>query len=166
MIVDLAIERLSDKSSTVRKRAIQLLLEVLKTHPFSVDGGVLPQGFIEKRINEVSKELESLAPPEIKQIIQDEDKDKDVAMEESSSETNVPENADESKIGSLLLLKKYYTDCLAFIKQIHSSLEVVFQLLCSVNKTEVIEAIDYILTCHVYKVEVANVKQSFKYRSD
>lgn len=39
--IDLTIDRLNDKSSNVRKKAIQLLSSLLVTHPFALDGGEL-----------------------------------------------------------------------------------------------------------------------------
>ena len=40
-ILQLAVDRLYDKSIIVRKKALQLLNDILSFHPFSIDGGEL-----------------------------------------------------------------------------------------------------------------------------
>lgn len=150
-IISLTKDRLYDKSSTVRKRSIQLLIEMILTHPFNIDGGVLSMKFFEDKLKEINMEIQALAPPEIKQILESE--------EAPSADVVNYDSQDDNKLGSLLLLKKYYSDGIAFVKQISEALDVVFNLLCSVNKTEVIEAMDFIITCHFYKIEAAKVKQ-------
>ena len=56
-VVDLATQRLHDKSSQVRKRAMQLLVTLLRTHPFCKDGGELQLSVLEVQIEAKRTEL-------------------------------------------------------------------------------------------------------------
>jgi hypothetical protein len=56
-IVELVLGRLRDKSSYVRKKAIQNLIMFIRTHPFSKDGGELKHSFFCKRLEELTQKL-------------------------------------------------------------------------------------------------------------
>lgn len=57
----------------------------------------------------------------------------------------------------LRLRKKYYTEALAFIREIESSMDIMCQLLASTSKPEVQEAIEFFRVTYEYKFESAKV---------
>lgn len=61
----------------------------------------------------------------------------------------------------LRLRKKYYTEALAFIRMIESSVECVTQLLGSTNKAEVLEAMEFFKVIYHYEFEGAGVRILF-----
>lgn len=103
-----------------------------------------------------------------KQTEQDED--------ESSRETSAPTEAlqpaapeastangagkiviSAEKMQQLTLMKKFHTDAIKFIQQIHSAVPIICQLLSSKSKQEVLEAMDFLVTAYEYKVKSASV---------
>ena len=57
-LTDLTVGRLQDKSSRVRQRAIQLLISLLRSHPYVLDGGILDAVFFEAQLAEAKAGLE------------------------------------------------------------------------------------------------------------
>src|SRR6266511_3168348 len=56
----------------------------------------------------------------------------------------------------LQLTRRYYADAVRFINQIHTAIPTLCQLLASTTKSEVLEAIIFFETAHMYKMEVAS----------
>jgi condensin complex subunit 1 len=56
--VQLACERLEDKTSLVRKEAIRLLAKFIETHPFWLDGGSLDADLFQKNLAAIQEHLE------------------------------------------------------------------------------------------------------------
>ena len=59
-MANLAVIALEDKSSTVRKAAITLLIKLLETHPFRFNGGPLKRDELKKDYDEIQVKLEGL----------------------------------------------------------------------------------------------------------
>lgn len=55
------------------------------------------------------------------------------------------------------LLKRFCTDALTFIMQIHAATPIVVSLLASKTKAEVLEAMDFLVMAYNYKIEAAAV---------
>lgn len=63
---------------------------------------------------------------------------------------------DASEYVQLQLKEAYYKDALYFIDQLKSSLSPLSQLLGSTNKSEAIEAMDFFVEAHTYKIKEAS----------
>lgn len=131
-------ERLCDKTSIVRKRALILLSDILKNHPFNFDGGELNEKYFQSKIARLDKIVEELEKPEPNLI-----QHKNAHASESASE----------QIDKLMIQKKYYSEAAEFSGFVSQVLESVadYFVFCP-NKTEVNEAIEFISICHVLKV--------------
>jgi condensin complex subunit 1 len=62
-LLELVLDRVNDKSSHVRRKAIQNLIVFVRTHPFSKDGGELRRSFFCKRLDELSATLKTFSSP-------------------------------------------------------------------------------------------------------
>lgn len=168
-LIHLTIERLSDKNSNVRKRAIQLLSEFIKTHPFELDGGELNSSFFKQKLVDIEKELSQLAPNDILESIGigqveninpsissqlDDRFNQAIQNEDTQDEIFIPSTLD-TNISNLLLKKKYYLDGIRFVHQIETTVPNLCQLLVSKSKIEVIEAIEFLVIIYLYKIEPA-----------
>ncbi|KAI1802521.1 condensin component [Daldinia bambusicola] len=172
---ELACRSLEDKSSHVRRNAIKLLGTLIKTHPFTVlHGAQLSRKDWQERLDKVDAELDALKPPAGEPGL-GEDKANNTALIdeptqiESESPQKPREMTDEEKIAAvqkaqedaatseaiekLTLTKRYYTDALKFIEVLHEATSTVCQLLGSKNKSEVIEAMDYLEIGNAYNIE-------------
>jgi len=56
------------------------------------------------------------------------------------------------------LQQRYYADAIRFVHLIHRAVPVMCQLIASTMKLEVIEAMEFFVTIHRYKVRVASVR--------
>ncbi|RKP17363.1 ARM repeat-containing protein, partial [Rozella allomycis CSF55] len=57
-VLELTCERLKDKNSNVRKKAVQLIKMMIKTHPFCLDGGELDDELFKRKYEELKERLE------------------------------------------------------------------------------------------------------------
>ena len=57
----------------------------------------------------------------------------------------------------LRLRKRYYSEALNFIRQVEEAAQLVFQLLGSTHKTEVLEAMEFFRVAHEYQLDSAEV---------
>lgn len=62
-------------------------------------------------------------------------------------------SADAEKVMKLRLTYRYYTDALGFIAQLETALPVLYQLLVSTNKAEVLESMDFFRVAYEYKIK-------------
>ncbi|KAI1082545.1 condensin component [Whalleya microplaca] len=171
---ELAARSLEDKSSHVRRNAIKLLGTLIKTHPFTVlHGAQLARKDWQERLDKVDAELDALQPPagepglgedkanstalvdEPTQIESSPQKPREMSEEEKvAAIRKAQEDAATSEaIEKLTLTKRYYSDALKFIEVLHDSTATVCQLLGSKNKSEVIEAMDYLEIGNAYNIE-------------
>ncbi|KAI5181799.1 hypothetical protein NEOKW01_1957 [Nematocida sp. AWRm80] len=104
MVLECILERITDKTQMVRKKAILFFMKALETHPFVLDGGVLSLQSISKY-----------------------------------QDTN----------------EQYHRDALEFYKVIQESLKCIRTLLDCGAKGEIIEIIQYISQCTMYRIEEA-----------
>ncbi|KAI1385156.1 condensin component [Hypoxylon trugodes] len=170
---ELACRSLEDKSSHVRRNAIKLLGTLIKTHPFTVlHGAQLSRKDWQERLDKVDAELDALKPPAGEPGL-GEDKADNTALVDEPTQIESPqkpkEMTDEEKVAAVLkaqedaatseaiekltLTKRYYTDALKFIEVLHEATSTVCQLLGSKNKSEVIEAMDYLEIGNAYNIE-------------
>lgn len=173
---ELASRSLEDKSSHVRRNAIKLLGTLIKTHPFTVlHGAQLSRKDWQERLDKVDAELDALAPPggapgmdgnadasnaalvdEPTMIESPQKKGPDDLTEEEKEAIvrKAQEDAATSEaIEKLTLTRRYYTDALRFIEVLQEATPTVCQLLGSKNKSEVIEAMDYLEIGNAYNIE-------------
>lgn len=148
-----------DKSSNVRRKAIQLLGDFLKTHPFGVDGGELNLTFFNSRLNDIEKLLNELAPSALTGL-DDPDKSMDLdritatPIEQENERFNRMSMVDNSaRIGSLLAQKQYYSDAVKFVTAINNIIPTICSLLSSTTKTEVFDVMEFLVDAHIYKLE-------------
>ncbi|KAI2464849.1 condensin component [Annulohypoxylon bovei var. microspora] len=172
-VAELACRSLEDKSSHVRRNAIKLIGTLIKTHPFTVlHGAQLGRKDWQERLDKVDAELDALKPPAGEPGL-GEDKANSTALVDEPTQLESPEKpkemTDEEKIAAvqkaqqdaatseaiekLTLTKRYYTDALKFIEVLHEATSTVCQLLGSKNKSEVIEAMDYLEIGNAYNIE-------------
>ncbi|KAI0157146.1 condensin component [Hypoxylon sp. FL1284] len=172
-VTELACRSLEDRSSHVRRNAIKLMGTLIKTHPFTVlHGAQLSRKDWQERLDKVDAELDALKPPAGEPGL-GEDKGNSTALVDEPTQIESPqkptEMTEEEKeevarkaqedaatseaIEKLSLTKRYYTDALKFIDVLHEATSTVCQLLGSKNKSEVIEAMDYLEIGNAYNVE-------------
>ncbi|CAJ2508488.1 Uu.00g135140.m01.CDS01 [Anthostomella pinea] len=174
-VAELAARSLEDKSSHVRRNAVKLLGTLIKTHPFTVlHGAQLARKDWQERLGKVDAELDALKPPAGEPGLGDKANttaDGDLVDEPTQVESpqKPKEMTEEEKVAvvrkaqedavtseaieKLTLTKRYYSDALKFIHVLHESTSTVVQLLGSKNKSEVIEAMDYLEIGNAYNIE-------------
>ncbi|KAI1117695.1 armadillo-type protein [Nemania sp. NC0429] len=172
---ELACRSLEDKSSHVRRNAIKLLGTLIKTHPFTVlHGAQLSRKDWQDRLDKVDAELNALKPPAGEPGLGEDKGDSTALVDEPTQVMDSPQKptaemseeqqaaavqkaqedaATSEAIEKLTLTKRYYTDALKFIEVLGEATNVVIQLLGSKNKSEVIEAMDYLEIGNAYNIE-------------
>ncbi|CAG8544327.1 22071_t:CDS:10 [Dentiscutata erythropus] len=163
-LTGLVIRSLEDKSCHVRKNAIKLLTRLIATHPYGViHGGELSVKEWEDRLEKIENELKAIQPPQeftevgaesSTSLLSDDDnqsEDMDVDMPDLPNQQNT--SADE--IMRLQLTRRYYSDAVRFIHQVHTAIPTLCQLLGSTTKSEVLEAMEFFVTAYTYKMEFA-----------
>ncbi|KAK9370834.1 armadillo-type protein [Lipomyces kononenkoae] len=169
-VTDLAIQSLEDKSSYVRRHAIKLLARLISTHPFSLlHGGQLSLREWADRLDKVNAELTNRLPS-LEPIAMENYNPDDLskfgdnlltsATDSEKADSNVTvENAEQNvnvdAINRLRLTKQYYTEALTFINSLHKATETICLLLSAKNKTEVIEAMDFLVIADAYKLDTS-----------
>ncbi|KAG0336529.1 Condensin complex subunit [Podila humilis] len=172
-LTELVIGRLSDKSFFTRKQAIKTFVRLIETHPYSMHGGELDLDEWEIQYTEVTDELKAMItkPSKRKALLrnaaglEDNDMDVDGAQEEETvnDEEDISLPTDEELLElqaskeyvTKTLQQRYYADAIRFILLIHRSVPVMCELLASTAKLEVVEAMDFFVTIHRYKVRNA-----------
>jgi condensin complex subunit 1 len=154
--------RLRDKSSIVRKKAVELLSAFLETHPFigvATDLGAVSEKRFQSRVDELDASI-SAKIDSCKRVSQ-------VAAVSNQDDTPPAEQLDEDdveippelqqELNQMQALLKYYQDALSFAKLLNQSCPVVCDLLESSLKTEVVGALKFFVVAHRYEVEGAAV---------
>ncbi|RIB15151.1 non-SMC mitotic condensation complex subunit 1 [Gigaspora rosea] len=77
--------------------------------------------------------------------------DMDVDMPDLSNQ----QNSSANEIMRLQLTRRYYSDAVRFIHQIHTAVPTLCQLLGSTTKSEVLETMEFFVTAYTYKMEFA-----------
>ncbi|KAJ9073615.1 condensin complex non-SMC subunit Cnd1 [Entomophthora muscae] len=164
-LIFLTAGRLKDKSFAVRKNAIKTLTKFLRTHPFVIDGGSLSYELLEEKHAAIMAQLEEFQkqhhagtmPDEINPEAKPNEPNGD-SMEETDANGfgGQMDGRDASAYVQLQLKEAYYKDALYFIDQLKSSLSSLSQLLQSTNKSEAIEAMDFFVEAHTYKIKEAS----------
>ena len=130
-IIELVSERLADKGSGVRRKALEFFVSVLHTHPFHLDGGELSVSFFTEKLQMVEKYVQ------------------DVSDQEEGKEKNR-----QTEILKTQLL--YYRDAIDFSQRMSSILSSIEIQLGSDVRTEVVNAIDLVVCCFLYKIAGAD----------
>jgi len=175
-LTELVIGRLSDKSFWTRKQAIKTLIRMIESHPYSMHGGELDLEEWEVQYTEVTDELKAMITKPSKRRAamgenmdldgpgpageDEQEEDKDIALP-TDEELLVLQSSKEYVTKTLQ--QRYYADAIRFIHLIHRSVPVMCELLASTMKLEVIEAMEFFVTIHRYKVRVATVSLSLQY---
>lgn len=63
----------------------------------------------------------------------------------------------------LRLRKRYYSEALNFIRQVEEAAQLIFQLLGSTHKTEVLESMEFFRVAHEYQLDSAEVSDEIFY---
>ncbi|KAG0366325.1 Condensin complex subunit [Gamsiella multidivaricata] len=174
-LTELVIGRLSDKSFWSRKQAIKTLVRMIETHPYSMHGGELDLEEWEIQYTEVTDELKAMItkPSKRRAALRsadenagsmevdgvdpgaeaDDDDDKDIAL---PTDEELLELQSSKEYVTKTLQQRYYADAIRFIHLIHRAVPVMCELLASTMKLEVVEAMEFFVTIHRYKVRAAN----------
>lgn len=171
-IMNIAIGRLLDKSSNVRRKAIQLIGDFIHTHPFCIEGGELFIGHFESRHDEVDRLLDKMTS---EGLIEELNKSSSSSLPSSPPfSNNSPLNpslegrremgnmkalgrggASGANIDTLIIQKKYYSDGIKFIKQIDRAMPTLAALLNSNVVSEVVDTINFLIEADAYKIQSA-----------
>ncbi|KAF9920846.1 Condensin complex subunit [Linnemannia zychae] len=173
-LTELVIGRLSDKSFWSRKQAIKTLVRLIENHPYSMHGGELDLEGWEIRYTEVTDDLKAMVtrPSRRRAALRasaggegdmDVDKTEDAAAEDDEAE-DIALPTDEELMElqaskeyiTKTLQQRYYADAIRFIHLIHRGVPVMCELLASTMKQEVIEAMEFFVAIHRYKVRCAS----------
>ena len=65
---------------------------------------------------------------------------------------------ESNQVLHLRLRKRYYTEALNFIRQVEEAAQLIFQLLGSTHKTEVLESMEFFRVAHEYQLDSAEVR--------
>lgn len=147
-------ERVMDKSSNVRRKAIQLLGDFLKTHPFGVDGGELNLEFFNIRLTEIDRLINELNEYNANKMQIDQEQGEDHEANEEDQE--VTSRTAAVQIGTLIAQKQYYSDAIKFVTLLNQIIPNICLLLSSTTKTEVFDVMEFLVDAHIYKIESAN----------
>jgi condensin complex subunit 1 len=175
---DLATRSLEDKSSNVRRNAMKLLGRLVSTHPFAVmHGGLLNHTEWSERLEACETELNAIKPPAetgLAETTHVGEKTVDEALLDDATqmpEPDAPPMTEEQQVAAfqkaqedaataealskLQLTRRYYIEALKFIETLEEAGPHVNQLLASKNKSEVIEAMDFLVVADAYSIEAA-----------
>ncbi|KAG0278180.1 Condensin complex subunit [Linnemannia exigua] len=173
-LTELVIGRLSDKSFWSRKQAIKTLVRLIENHPYSMHGGELDLEGWEIRYTEVTDDLKAMVtrPSRRRAALkasagEEGDMDIDRVEPEAGAEDDAEDIAlptDEELLElqaskeyiTKTLQQRYYADAIRFIHLIHRGVPVMCELLASTTKQEVIEAMEFFVAIHRYKVRSAS----------
>jgi condensin complex subunit 1 len=181
-VAELAARSLEDKSSNVRRNAIKLLGKLVSTHPYvAFDGGLLTTELWTQRLDNVEQQINALQPPEELRERAPGDQTVDESLLQDATQvdngTEGPKHPSEmteeqraaavekaqqdaataQELAKFQALRKHLIEALNFAEVINEAAEIVTQLLSSKNKSEVIEAMDFFVTIHAYKVTNAKL---------
>ena len=79
-------------------------------------------------------------------------------MEAFADEQVVLAALESDQLLHMRLKKKYYAECLNFIRQLENGMKIVEQLLASTNKPEVLESMEFFRITQEYQLEGAEVR--------
>ncbi|OBZ84409.1 Condensin complex subunit 1 [Choanephora cucurbitarum] len=153
----LCVRHLQDKSSIVRKYAIRALTTLVSTHPYSMYGGELDLEEWTARLNTLKQETENVISEDDVRALGVEQEDTDMAESDHPEERRPKKTVvSPEKLQQLVLMRTFHTDAIQFIELIHNSMPTITQLLSSKSKAEVLESMDFLVTCYNYKVKLAS----------
>jgi len=102
---------------------------------------------------------QSIEPPEeLSHITQESPPSSPLADAQSSrpsSPSPISSNVSPEYYEKLNLTKRYYADALRFIESLSTAIPTLFQLLDSINKSEVIETMEFFVAAYQYKLDRA-----------
>jgi condensin complex subunit 1 len=174
-LTELVIGRLSDKSFWSRKQAIKTLVRLIESHPYSMFGGELDLEGWENHYTEVTEDLKAMVtrPSRRRAALRasatehgnmDIDKpESEAGAEDEAEDIALPTDEELLELqGSKeyitkTLQQRYFADAIRFIHLIHRGVPVMCELLASTTKQEVIEAMEFFVAIHRYKVRNASV---------
>lgn len=127
-IMNLAVQKMSDRSQQVRAAAMRLVQRLLETHPFKLSGtqSLLSASSWTERLETLKDRINSLGFS--------------------------TESEDNERI-QLEMMEKFHEDALEFIAQIDQSMDLARSLLRSKSKSDIIDAIDLLVYADAFGVE-------------
>ncbi|KAG0292153.1 Condensin complex subunit [Linnemannia gamsii] len=173
-LTELVIGRLSDKSFWSRKQAIKTLIRLIENHPYSMHGGELDLEGWEIRYTDVTDDLKAMVtrPSRRRAALRasaggegemDVDRaEPDAGAEDEAEDIALPTDEELMELQASkeyitkTLQQRYYADAIRFIHLIHRGVPVMCELLASTMKQEVIEAMEFFVAIHRYKVRSAS----------
>ncbi len=150
------IKRIADKSSNVRRKAIQIMGDFLRTHPFCVEGGELSLAYFKERLCEIDGLISNATLKEEPADVMDAGtpaSEFELPTQRNNNSGRV--TIDPAQVSTLLLQKRYYTDAVQFASQLESVIPILCQLLGSTTKTEVVDVIDFFVEAYLYRLDGA-----------
>lgn len=173
-----SLRHLEDKSSFVRKAAIELLKSIIINHPYSADGGKLAWSFYWDNYVDCTRKIKQFdngvtfnilrkrdsENSELAVILED-DENKDDVKELFSIVLGAVPNTDEefsieqlpSDIVAIELKRKYCYDACVFIRILDKTFEIAGTLLNSKNKSDAVSAIEYFTLGDAYDIESSRI---------
>nr|KAJ3421587.1 Condensin complex subunit [Polyrhizophydium stewartii] len=179
-LVTLAIGRLRDKASIVRKNAIKLLARFIETSPFIAieeDQGRLSRRYFETHKADLMRVIEEKYPKEVMQMLISGTsgaaaaaaaEENDMLVESQASSAGAGADADagadankapielnDVELQRLRVLVKYYDDGIQFIGQIEHAVPVLCDLLSSSIRSEVVEVMRFFVVAFRFEMEAS-----------
>ncbi|PWA00455.1 hypothetical protein BB558_003466 [Smittium angustum] len=155
-LVDLAIGRLEDKASNVRRNAMKALLMFLETHPYNLDGGELVLSHFENKCQVIANTIQSIISKATEEIQNNQSISQEIKSEEQENQPTLDKSEEIEQERDLVIRYKmelqYYQDAIRFVKQLETAIHLVVQLLFSTNRQEVIDAIKFLVQTERYKI--------------
>ncbi|CAI8031317.1 Condensin complex subunit 1 [Geodia barretti] len=153
-ILPLVFGRTEDKSSNVRKNAVQLLTTVLAANPFAAK---LNEKEFKSRLVAEEAKLKALLPPESRNV-------DDVTSKEGEGEEREREGGEggggekeegekAGEVAKQLAVVKYLKDGVEFIDLMSSCVPVCTRLLGSKVNTDVLEALEFLAAAFEFQVQ-------------
>lgn len=127
-IMDLAVQKMSDRSQQVRAAAMRLVQKLLETHPFKLSG---TQSLL--TATDWSNRLE--------------------ALRERINTLGFSTESEDNERMQLEMMEKFHEDALEFIGQLDQAMDLARSLLRSKSKSDIIDAIDLLVYADAFGVE-------------
>ncbi|KAJ3103470.1 Condensin complex subunit [Phlyctochytrium planicorne] len=161
VITSLAIGRLHDKASTVRKNAVKLLSQMVSSSPFlalPADNRRQSIAYFSRRQKELLETIKQKFPDELKAVMPQEGEDGTVDMQDDEASiakilSFQPTEDQARELANLRSFLKYYSDGITFFKQLNSASSTLCELLASNVKAEVIEVMRFFVVAYGYGME-------------
>eukprot|EP00731_Ephydatia_muelleri_P015359 Em0008g1079a len=156
-VLELGIGRLQDKSSNVRKSALQLLTEYLAGNPFS--SKLCEEEFQERLVIEEGR-LKSTLPPEPTTVGGGEEEEVGDGMEQIGGVKKGHHHADDQtrleEVAKQMAVIQYLRHALSFIQSVSQCVPVAAKLLGSKITSDVFESLSFVSVAVQFRIKGAS----------